>query len=1369
MATIFPMEPTFKESIIWLCCNERPNAPPAQPPVTGPSRRTVELLAGTGSKATTPAPSSAQQPLLLPGYIGSSGPTAGEQPPPPTSPVAASTPPTQQATPSRSLIPEPMSSAKQPTVASAATSKVEEAAAPVTATGGGAILARLRQQRSGSTATNATPAAAAVLAAAAKAKADLEAGSGTAAVQQQAAAKLPVTILYGSQTGTGEEIARNLAASAVEKGYDANCASLNEFGFAALSPSRTPFLVVISSSTGDGDPPDNATNFFNAVRKKPEGTPKPLAGLRYTVLGLGDSNYTRFMYVPRTIKSRLAELGGSEFYKCAEADEVEGVENVVEPWIEGLWEALARAMPQGSTATAVQAPAPKPAEPSKPAAAAAPKPAAAPSAGLAAIMAAAAKARADLETAKPTAAATTAPTAVTATATAAPAAPAAVPAATAGGKLPVTILYGSQTGTAEEIARNLAASAVENGYDANCASLNEFGFAALSPSRTPLLVVLCSSTGDGDPPDNATNFFNAVRKKPEGNPKPLAGLRYTVLGLGDSNYTRFMYVPRTIKSRLAELGGSEFYKCAEADEVEGVENVVEPWIEGLWEALARAMPQGPSGVQQPPAAVQPAAAAPAPPPKPAAAASGGLAAIMAAAAKAKADLEAAATAKQQQSAALAPPADSAADSLTSPPAALAAAEADAAAGAGALEAATASTAAAEQASGSSEPQPQGVADSVQPASAADGSLPVAPEAAAAAAATEGFADGNAEGATAPPPPVPAPVAIATTAAAAPDAAVTAAAEEEDPLLTPKATTASGEAAAAGALAGAASPDGLLSEASGRPGSTTSAMSSTFRRNVEIVKRTHDAAEAAKSRRSVDPKGTGRLVQQAKPINVNFPKREEAIVKRKDEKSYGLLLGLAPVGVDTKGAPALLPCRIKVQWEKDEARAKAVRDKEAARPTREERHRIDPEGNYTAAQPFWAHVSNARYETAFWSDRKVLHLEFSIRGSNITYQPGDAVGVLPVNHPDLVLNLCKRLRLSPDRVLHINQAAAGGAASSSSGGAAASGTRVASHIPSPCSLSYALTHCVDLTSATRKSVLRLLAEHTTDAAERRTLMFLSAKGGREAYAHEIGEHQPSLLDLLVRFHSCHPPLDALLDALPPLMPRMYSISSSQREQPNHLSVAMSVVRFKTRYGTRLGVATTWLDRLAAPFTAEAATPPSEPIWVPIFLRRAADFKPPPDLATPLVMVGPGTGVAPFRGFLQDRRAVVRQLQPPPEAVGEAVLFFGCRREDEDYLYREELEGFREGGTLAALHVAYSRAQVDKVYVQDLIKQQGEKVWSLLQAGGRVFICGDGAHMAKDVHATLVGIAVQHGGLSEEEAAAYFTTLTQEKRYVRDVWS
>ena len=213
----------------------------------------------------------------------------------------------------------------------------------------------------------------------------------------------------------------------------------------------------------------------------------------------------------------------------------------------------------------------------------------------------------------------------------------------------------------------------------------------------------------------------------------------------------------------------------------------------------------------------------------------------------------------------------------------------------------------------------------------------------------------------------------------------------------------------------------------------------------------------------------------------------------------------------------------------------------------------------------------RYESAPWSDRKVLHLQLDLRDSGMRYEAGDSVGVLPSNSPVLVDSLLERLGHSRQEVISVH--AADG-----------SGKPVLIHLPSPCTLGYALTRCVDLTSSTKKSVLRMLAEHCTNPAEKRTLIYIFSKAGKAAYQHDILEHQPSVLDLLNRFPSCSPPLDAVLDALTPMMPRLYSITTSYAEHPNKLQVALRwaekgggefggcrVMRYKKRYGDRLGIA------------------------------------------------------------------------------------------------------------------------------------------------------------------------------------------------------
>ncbi len=339
----------------------RLQAPPPQPAITGPSRRSVELLAGSALTKTVTT-SSANPSLHLAGTpkISSSGTGALTAAPPaaaaapaataaaPALPApAASAPPTAQ-TADRSAddTPAPPASDSAPAQAAQAPAAAQPAAAAaaapaVAATGGAAILARLRQQRTETpkSLNTTTPA---------PASASQPSAADAAPAPAASNAKPPVVVLYASQTGTCQEIARNLAAEALEKGYNATCASMNEHGFPSLSPTRSPYLIVVASSTGDGDPPDNAAAFYLALRKKGSAdAEKPLTGVRFTLLGLGDSNYTRFMYVPRGIKTRLAELGADEFYPCAEADEVDGVENTVEPWSEGLWDALAKVMVAG--------------------------------------------------------------------------------------------------------------------------------------------------------------------------------------------------------------------------------------------------------------------------------------------------------------------------------------------------------------------------------------------------------------------------------------------------------------------------------------------------------------------------------------------------------------------------------------------------------------------------------------------------------------------------------------------------------------------------------------------------------------------------------------------------------------------------------------------------------------------------------------------------------------------------------------------------------------------------------------------------------------------------------------------------------------
>ena len=300
---------------------------------------------------------------------------------------------------------------------------------------------------------------------------------------------------------------------------------------------------------------------------------------------------------------------------------------------------------------------------------------------------------------------------------------------------------------------------------------------------------------------------------------------------------------------------------------------------------------------------------------------------------------------------------------------------------------------------------------------------------------------------------------------------------------------------------------------------------------------------------------------------------------------------------------------------------------------------------------------------------------------------------------------------------------------------------------------------------------MLAEACGDETDRVDLLMLCSRGGKEAYGERINKECPTLLDLLESHPSCKPEWAQLLDALQPLQPRLYSITTAPEAHPGKPAVAFSVVKYETPSGkVRAGVATNWMDgEITAAMKKGRLGAKNGGFKVPVYLKRSVAFRPPADPAAPVIMIGPGTGVAPFRGFLERRRA---QLKETGIVGGPAWLFFGCRRAEEDYLYRADLEGFAADGTLTELITAFSREGAEKVYVQHKLAARAEEVAKMVMApGAHVFVCGDGAGMAKDVHAALCAALEAHAdGIADSKAAAAaLTAMTKEGRYVRDIWS
>jgi len=274
-------------------------------------------------------------------------------------------------------------------------------------------------------------------------------------------------------------------------------------------------------------------------------------------------------------------------------------------------------------------------------------------------------------------------------------------------------------------------------------------------------------------------------------------------------------------------------------------------------------------------------------------------------------------------------------------------------------------------------------------------------------------------------------------------------------------------------------------------------------------------------------------------------------------------------------------------------------------------------------------------------------------------------------------------------------------------------------------------------------IEVLASRALDRDESRVLQAMA-----EGYPG-AGPEDADLLDLLQGYPSARPPLAELISALDPLQPRLYSIASSPKQNGGEIHLAVAAVRYEKRARQRLGVASTFLsDRLV----------PGEPVRA--FVRPAPGFRLPPSPETPIIMIGPGTGVAPFRAFLQERRAI--------GAPGRNWLVFGNPHRDRDFLFEEELLAYCGDGLLTRFDTAFSRDQESKIYVQHRLLERARELWSWLQDGAHLYVCGDAQRMARDVEAGLAYILGKEGGMEPAAVKAHLARLTAEGRYQKDVY-
>lgn len=372
--------------------------------------------------------------------------------------------------------------------------------------------------------------------------------------------------------------------------------------------------------------------------------------------------------------------------------------------------------------------------------------------------------------------------------------------------------------------------------------------------------------------------------------------------------------------------------------------------------------------------------------------------------------------------------------------------------------------------------------------------------------------------------------------------------------------------------------------------------------------------------------------------------------------------------------------------------------------------------YSRKNPYPAELLERVMLNGKGSAKETIHLEFSLEGSGLTYDTGDALAVVPHNAEDVVEDFLKTTKLDPDSPVLIKE--------------------------EDFTLRQALISQLDITSLS----LPVMKRYNEIAKDAKLETMLEPANKTELQDYLYGR---DIIDLLHEFPAKEISADALVGIMRKLPPRLYSIASSPKAHPGEVHLTVGVVRYDAHGRNRKGVCSTYLsDRIEEGSKAE------------VFVTPNKHFKIPADNDTPIIMIGPGTGIAPFRAFVEERKEI--------GAKGKNWLFFGDQHYLTDFLYQTEWQDYLADGILTKLDVAFSRDQKEKIYVQDRMREKSKELYEWLEQGASFYVCGDASRMATDVDVALHDIVEKEGGMSKDDAAAYVKKLKDDKRYLRDVY-